>query len=204
MTVILLYWQQKKSFIMKCITKNTAILLLILIIVTCKVSSDPEIPEGLSFRNGDFEEGDNFPDNWTRYPESASGMTYLLDSTEVFSGEKSLKVSISDLDSIHPYYGARIYQIITDFPSDKIITFSGYIKTENITEGTVTLAIALRDKDLKPLGWYQTEEAINETKPWEKHTVIQILPSTTLEIYVYIIHDGNGTAWFDDFTVTYE
>ena len=120
----------------------------------------------------------------------------------VYSGKRSVK----SIRKGFIFEGKYTYfrQVITDFPSDKEIFFSAYIKTSDIISGTAALAIKFTDKKDEILNLVTTKEFIIGSNPWKQYYVNSIIPSGTQKIYVYCLHDGDGSCWFDNTAVFFE
>ena len=81
----------------------------------------------------------------------------------------------------------------------KEITLSGYIKTENITNGFAGLMIRI-----DPAVAYNImdKQAINGTKDWKEYKIsLPLQPEKTKSIAIGGLLVGNGKAWFDDFKI---
>ena len=182
--------------------KNICFILVVLITIIfgCKNSTEP-VPENVTFQNGDFENG---LDHWEMYSPDIVGMYAGLETSGAYSGQRCIRSSRRGGYSL-TYKYTYIKQLITDFSSEENIVFSGYIAYNNINEGTAALAVEFLDKEDKILRINATDRFIKGTRgEWQQYSVNASIPSGTIKIYVYCIHDGDGTAYFDCTGVTYE
>ena len=182
--------------------KNICFILVLLIAVSfgCKNSTEP-VPENVTFQNGDFENGLN---GWEMYSPEIVGMYAGLETSGAFSGDRCIRSSRRGGYSLTHKY-TYVKQLITDFPSGGTIVFTGYISYSNINEGTAALAVEFLDEEDRILRINATDRFIKGVRGgWQQYTVNAEIPSRTRKIYVYCIHDGDGTAYFDCTDVTFE
>lgn len=87
------------------------------------------------------------------------------------------------------------------------ITFSGYIKTENITRGYAGLWWRIDGEKAdngrpKILGFDNMfDRGPHGTTAWTKYEIKMPVPSDAKNINFGVLHPGNGTAWFDTLQV---
>ena len=87
------------------------------------------------------------------------------------------------------------------------ITFSGYIKTENITRGYAGLWWRIDGEKAdnghpKILGFDNMfDRGPRGTTAWTKYEIKMLVPSGAKNINFGVLHPGNGTAWFDTLQV---
>lgn len=87
------------------------------------------------------------------------------------------------------------------------ITFSGYIKTENISRGFAGLWWRIDGEKgdngyPKMLGFdNMNERGPRGTTPWTKYEIKMPVPANARHINFGVLHPGDGTAWFDSLKV---
>ncbi|MFC1724206.1 hypothetical protein ACFL4T_01170 [candidate division KSB1 bacterium] len=178
-----------------------AILSILIIIVNCRNPVEPEL--NARFRNGDFEDGENKPENWEIWTPNANGYTWSLDDKVFYSGKRSLKSKRSPGYTLVGKY-TFFRQLITDFRGGNEIIFSAFVRTSTIFYGTAALAIKFLDNNDNILDLQATDKFITGSKSWKRYFVESFIPENTKKIYVYCIHDGDGQAWFDSASVFLE
>lgn len=83
----------------------------------------------------------------------------------------------------------------------KRIRFSGYIKTEGVTRGYAGLWWRV-DGPSRPLALDNMENrGATGTTEWKRYSIEMIVAPNAQAIWFGALFPGNGTAWFDDFTV---
>jgi len=104
-------------------------------------------------------------------------------------------------------FGVGTSSFPVEIAAGHTITFSGYIKTENITRGYAGL-------------WWRIDGSKNEagrpailgfdnmqargprgTTEWTKYEITMPVPAEAQNINFGVLHPGNGTAWFDSLQV---
>ena len=146
--------------------------------------------------NFNFEEIENgLPKDWIINPISQQ-FKVAVDSANVKSGKYSLSMEFIG-DSVHQH-GAVLpsYEKYTG----KKITLSGYVKTENVTDGWAGLAMVLMPQveyiDMRETG-------ISGTTDWKKYEIsLNMNPDSTKWINFVVILQGKGKVWFDGLKVT--
>ena len=191
---------ERESFIMN---KSVFIILLaLLIVISCKSSTEPGSGD-INFQNGDFEVGTTSPSYWEIYSPDLIDMRWQYDTISPYSGEKCVSSSRRSGYSLTNKF-TYFRQLITNFSPERDITFSGYIRVIDIEEGTAAFAIEFLDEDDEIEKIVATDKFIDGNKGWRKYSISSEIPSTTVKIYVYCIHDGDGEAWFDSTAVIFE
>lgn len=190
---------------MKRLFFTILIILLILNLTLCKNSKDieaPPEPEKIELLlNNDFEEGKVFPDEWNIINPDSSGFSCTLDSSIAFSGEKSGRIYRPTNKDPFSFFRQNIYT----FPKNIEMYLSVYIKTENVSEGSAMIILRADDEENQCVAFAttQNENIINGTQSWDKYSVSAEIPENAHVIYVYLLHDGNGTVWFDNASLFY-
>lgn len=121
---------------------------------------------------------------------------HYLDSKQVKHGKYS--AVLESTDSSLPKVKAWIFTLPKHLEG-KEITLSGYIKTENITDGHAGLMIRI---DPNISFTIMENDGVKGTTDWKEYKVsLSLLPEKTTNITIGGLLVGNGKAWFDDFKV---
>lgn len=152
------------------------------------------------------ENGDNFnfsfeihekglPTGWDIFGNA--DYPVYLDST-VFKDGK-ISVSIESKEGEAPEQYKIISFNLPDNYDGKEITLSGYIKTENVTEGYAGLCLRIDPR----IGFnYMDDKGVTGTTDWTKYEIsLPLKPSETKLIVVGAIFTGKGKMWIDDMQV---
>lgn len=147
--------------------------------------------------NLDFELIENgLPTGW-ELEGRLSDFFPQMDSIVVRNGKFSFFIDFNNCDlTTSPV----MKYALPDNYSGKKITLSGFIKTENITEGYAGLLLRLEPEiAFGNMYW----NGITGTTDWTKHEItIDMYPEQTQQIIVGIELYGRGKIWMDDFKVT--
>jgi erythromycin esterase-like protein len=82
------------------------------------------------------------------------------------------------------------------------IRFSGYIKTENITDGYAGLWWRVDGDGGKSLAFDNMEgRGAKGTTSWTPYAISIDVPADARKISFGVLHPGNGTAWFDSLAI---
>ncbi|MGW6909130.1 Tat pathway signal protein [Streptomyces sp. NPDC054940] len=147
-------------------------------------------PYGLS--NPGFEFGTT---GWRATTWSGSG-TASRDTTVYRTGHASAKVTI-------PSSGTVGYSTSAKIPVDQgTYTYGAWIRTEDVGSESACLDILFHDANGAVVGTDHKVHASPGTHDWEHVTTPLTTPSTATQVTVGIRLSGNGTAWFDDLTMT--
>ncbi len=150
-------------------------------------------------------------DFWWNYSGNSNEYISTWASNYYVSSNHSLKIncisSISDINSL----GFWAQTINSNIPIGKQLTLKAIIKIENVIGDGVSIAIRGDDttfpSDMAEV--FSTTEGqvnINGTKDWTEYgVVLDNVPSNIKSITVYLIllYNTTGTAYFDDITLTY-
>ena len=149
--------------------------------------------------NWGFEKEENgLPLGWLIY--GSDGYHVSLDSKVKHSGDYSVSIAHDNSNSITNrdlrilgYYLPKNYK-------GKKITLSGYIKTENITDGYASLWIRI----IPSIGYINMEDmGLKGSTNWEKFEIsLDMIPLLTQNILVGGYLAGNGKMWMDDLSVS--
>ncbi len=174
------------------------------------ITSNEDISSYLNF-NFEQRTPSGEPEKWSpvvEYDEAAGryktpkeqGFSMTLDSSVVHSGKYSLKLEVfpgcAGGGAGIPYKVAS--EILAKYLRGKKITYSGWIKTQNITDW-----VGLFCGDGKGAFNNMHDSTINGTRGWHKYSItLQIHPSSTKVVFGVLTASTNGgTAWFDDLSI---
>ena len=147
--------------------------------------------------NLDFENVQNgMPVGWDIYPKRNKNYTVSLDSITVKSGKYSIAMEFTgDSASDKP-----IFLVLPDVYEGKNITLSGYIKTENVTDGYAGLWMRI---DPQIAGDNMQNRGVTGTTDWKKYEItLPMKPTETKQIVVGGMLVGKGKMWLDDLHIT--
>jgi len=164
--------------------------LLLLLLITVSASAQ-ETKYNLNFDQTEL--GEDLPDDWIVWGE------YKIekDSVHTQSGEYSAKISSGDNGNT---FGSIAYKIPANYKGNSLM-LQGFIKTENITNGFAGLLLRV-DGSSGSLDFNNMQsQGLSGTNDWKKYKIMVRFPEGAKSIYVGGILTGNGTAWFDDFTL---
>jgi len=145
--------------------------------------------------NLDFEDVLNGkPQGW--YATGQSGYLVSLDSVNVQSGKYSILVeSTETATNFQP-----ISLVLPNNYDGQRITLSGYIKTENVTDGYAGLWMRI---DPQIAFDNMGQRGITGTTDWKKYEItLPMNPAKTTQIVFGGLLAGKGKMWLDNFTVT--
>jgi len=145
--------------------------------------------------NLDFEIVQNGkPDVWQIYPKK--NYMVSLDSATVKSGKYSLSIEFTG-DSVS---FKSILMNLPDIYEGKSITLSGYIKTENVTDGWAGLWMQI---DPRIAFDNMQNRGITGTTDWKKYEItLPMNPAKTKDIVLGGMLVGKGKMWMDDLHIT--
>lgn len=145
--------------------------------------------------NFDFEQLENgIPIGWTKsYSEN---YTVSLDSTTVKKGKYSILIEFNGGSVDYKSFNFTI----PDSYYGKKITLSGYIKTENVTDGFAGLLLKIEPD----IAFNNMEESgVKGTVDWNKYEIVlEMNPLKTEKIIFGGFLAGKGKMWLDDLTIT--
>jgi len=152
-----------------------------------------QIKKNDSGLNLDFEVVENgIPNGWNIIQQPRYSVT--LDSVCVKKGKYSILIQ-STGDSV---IGQPIMFLLPGNYDGELIKLTGYIKTENITEGYAGLLIM----QITPLRKVDSI-AVTGTTDWKKYEInLCIDPASTQKIVIGGLLIGKGKMWIDDLRVT--
>ena len=144
--------------------------------------------------NFDFEQIENgFPVDWII--SGGSNYSISLDSTNVKKGKYSILIDFNEGKKDFKALGFAIPNY-----NGKKVTLTGFIKTENVTEGNAGLWMMIEPSII---GDNMYGRGVQGTTDWKKYEItLDMNPSETEQIVIGGQLAGNGKMWLDDFTVT--
>ena len=166
-----------------------SVLIVFLFTVSCKQKVYSDLNLG-------FEKVERMmPVGWRINPPSSEAL-YSLDSTIVHSGKYAMTIEFNgDANVQH-----TILLITSQRYKGKNITVSGYIKTENITDGWAGLAMFL-PVDYKNID--MRNNGITGTTDWKKYEItFDMNPEINQYFSIGGVLAGKGKMWIDDLRIT--
>ncbi|WP_185288538.1 S41 family peptidase [Chryseobacterium lactis] len=144
--------------------------------------------DNLNFENVE----NNIPKLWTVIGKDPSSIS--MDTQEKNEGKYSVLAQASTTGMKGLMY------VLPENYAGKKITISGYIKTEDVTEGFAGIWIRIDPK----VGFNNMhDKGIKGTTPWTKYeTTLTLAPERTKEIVIGTLLTGKGKAWFDNIKIT--
>ncbi|WP_143885146.1 S41 family peptidase [Chryseobacterium binzhouense] len=144
--------------------------------------------------NLNFEKFENnFPSQWETFGDGSA--TISSDYKEKQEGKTSVV--------FHAEEGSEFKALMYTLPENykgKKITLSGYIKTENITDGFAGLWIRI-DPDIAFDNMKKTD--LKGTNDWKKYEItVNMSPENTQKIVFGTLITGKGKAWFDNLKIS--
>jgi len=180
--------------------KYLAVLFIICMLAGCISAPESTVQKEVTnlILNGGFEEGEDNPSHWLIEASPSSGLKMYRDNKISHSGEASISIVNRD----EPNNAVNAWkQTITEFPIDKRLILSGFIKIEDLSPVAKT-GIRVQMKDVN--GTVTREASIQythslvDTQGWiEIHGDI-FVPSETKEIQITVFLQEKGQVWFDD------
>ena len=169
--------------------------ILIFIISFIAITTYCQNKETTSKLNLDFETLENGKlIGWNDFERS--DYTLSLDSINVQNGKYSASVEFKEGK---PAFKAWSFKIPNNY-AGKNITLTGYIRTENVTNGYAGLWMRIDPS----LGFdNMSKNGVKGTTNWTKYAItLKLSPQKTEQIIIGGLLVGKGKAWFDKFNVT--
>jgi C-terminal processing protease CtpA/Prc len=172
----------------------------VLILILLLSASGKAQEAGLEF-NPDFEIIENgLPVNWYG-TNTGDTLNYKvsIDSAIVVHGKYAAAIEFTG-KSVGTKYVA--FALPNNYDGKKI-TLSGYLRTENITEGYAGLWMAINHRNEFDVISFNDEMQITGSTDWKKHEItLEMNPANTKNIVIYGVLFGNGKMWLDNLKVT--
>lgn len=171
--------------------KTTLIITLLLITISVYCQTK----ENKSKLNFDFEKSENGVfDNWS--DSGSADYVISVDSTIFKEGKYAASI---EFKGEKKGYKALEFKIPNNYNGNKI-TLTGYIKTENVTEGYAGLWMSI---DPGVAFENMSEKGITGTTDWEKYSITLNMDALKTDKIVFGgILEGKGKMWLDDLTIT--
>ena len=165
------------------------------LIVLFSLTACSQVTKDTATFNFDFEQVEkNYPLYWESFGSSA--YTLSVDSIIKKSGKYSATIEYKETS---PDYKAWSYPIAASYEGTKI-TLSGFIKTENVTDGWAGLWMRI---DPQIAFDNMQTKGIKGTTDWQKYEVtLNLNPAKTKQIVVGGLLAGKGKMWMDDLRVS--
>lgn len=144
--------------------------------------------DNLSFENVE----NNLPKSWSIIGDSPA--TISVDNKERQDGQYSVLAQ-----STVKGMAGLMYTLPENYAGKKI-TISGYIKTENLTDGFAGIWMRIDPK----VGFDNMQSKnIKGTTPWTKYeTTLTLSPENSKKIVIGTLFTGKGKAWFDNIRIS--
>jgi C-terminal processing protease CtpA/Prc len=151
--------------------------------------------ETFSKLNFDFETAEKgSPAGWESF--GSSNYILALDSTNIKSGKYSVSIKFNDGNQ---NFKAWAFTIPNNY-SGKKITLTGYIKTENVTDGYAGLWMRI---DPSIAFDNMNKNGVKGTTDWTKYEItLEMNPEKTKQIVIGGLLVGKGKMWLDNFHVS--
>lgn len=134
----------------------------------------------------------NLPKSWSIIGDSPA--TISIDNKEKQDGQYSVLAQSAEKGMT-----GLMYTLPENYAGKKI-TISGYIKTENLTDGFAGIWMRIDPK----VGFDNMQSKnIKGTTPWTKYeTTLTLSPENSKKIVVGTLFTGKGKVWFDNIRIT--
>jgi hypothetical protein len=139
------------------------------------------------------------PNNWGVVPRE--GFTALLDNETIQEGKTSLRIQNNGNFTTQFMPFSQVVDL--DTSTEKRLTIDAFIKTKDVT-GNVALWCQIWDKDDKQIGFASSQIQnifISGTNEWKQYSLPLTLVPGAKSLLIGGYLQGNGTAWFDGFTL---
>lgn len=172
--------------------KKSILIFLILLIAITTYCQTEETSSKLNFDFEITEKGS--PTGWNNF--GSSNYILALDSTNIKSGKHSVSIEFKEGT---PDFKAWAFTIPDNYAGKKI-TLTGYIKTENVTDGYAGLWMRI---DPSIAFDNMNKNGIKGTTDWTKYKItLEMNPEKTKQIVIGGLLTGKGKMWLDNFNVS--
>ncbi|MBK6858969.1 MAG: peptidase S41 [Saprospiraceae bacterium] len=165
------------------------------LILFISVTTYCQTKETISKLNFDFEVAEKgSPVGWNNF--GSSNYILAIDSTNIKSGKYSASIEFKEGN---PDYKAWAFTIPDNYAGKKI-TLTGYIKTENVTDGYAGLWMRI---DPSIAFDNMNKNGVKGTTDWTKYEItLEMNPEKTKQIVIGGLLVGKGKMLLDNFTVS--
>lgn len=169
--------------------------ILTFLILFIAITTYCQTKETISKLNFDFEVTEKGSlIGWNNF--GSSNYILALDSTNIKSGKYSASIEFKEGN---PDFKAWAFTIPDNYPGKKI-TLTGYIKTENVTDGYAGLWMRI---DPSIAFDNMNKNGVKGTTDWTKYEItLEMNPEKTKQIVIGGLLVGKGKMWLDDFNVS--
>ena len=129
--------------------------------------------------------------NWFNAPGYEGG----IDSSVSYSGKNAFYIK-SVMSPNPTQYG--IMGINVPARKGRQLTMEGYLKLENLQNGSACFYLAITDKNGRIQKTDLLENGVSGTQPWKKYKISIPLSADARTIYVSTVMSGQGKIWIDD------
>jgi erythromycin esterase-like protein len=107
-------------------------------------------------------------------------------------------------EPVQPTFGVATTSLPLRVAAGKHVVFSGFIKTQAITQGYAGLWLRVDGKEPgRPLAFDNMQSrGARETTAWTRYEIAVDVPADATNINLGALHPGTGTAWFDSLQIT--
>ena len=155
----------------------------------------PAVAQQRTYLNLDFETATRGrPWAWST---GGAAYDFALDTAAPNSGAQSLRIRYTG----GQFGSSAVQTLLLDATAGKRVRFTGYLRTEGITQGNAGLwlrvdgASGMLALDNAPLG------VTNGTTDWQRFVIDRYVDPAAIQVVFGAFQFGNGTAWFDNFSV---
>jgi erythromycin esterase-like protein len=106
-------------------------------------------------------------------------------------------------DETQPGFGFAVATLPVQAAAGKHLSFTGYIKSEDISQGYAGLWMrADGAQGAKPLAFDNMQDrGVTGTTPWKRYEISLDIPANATNIVFGTLQTGSGTAWFDSLKI---
>lgn len=138
------------------------------------------------------------PPGWKATGSNPGGYDYLIDSGQKHGGKASASIRPKST-AVKGQFGSLVQAIRPDDYRGKRIRFSGYVKTENVSEW-VQLWIRIDGPGLRMFDFSNMgDRPIKGTTEWKKYDLVVDVPADAeAVVFGSLLFGTTGQAWIDD------
>jgi erythromycin esterase len=149
-----------------------------------------------AFLNLDFEKGTN--QALSAWGSSGSGYEFALDTTVKTRGAQSFRIRKQSGGSA---FGTASQALPLDIVRGHHVKVTASIKTAGVTPGLAELWARV-DGASGTLGFVDMyTNGPRDTTDWNRYSIEGDVSPNAVVVYLGVLLDGNGTAWFDDIAI---
>jgi len=156
----------------------------------------PADPLNFGFERGGLT-SPNAPLKWFT---GGQGYQITLDSVAPHSGARSLRIQAT-ANRPPNAFGVATMNLPGNVVAGKTIRLRGYIRTESITEGYAGLWMRIDGQGKTIALDNMGSRGVKGTTPWTPYDITLHADSSAVAVLFGALDPGNGTAWFDSFSI---